>query len=512
MKIAGLTLIALALVAMTSGCKKKNSSTRPALLTLTGKAEVPAPFAVYEIFDSAQAYAPNSRYSCPKDGNASLLSGPVIVLQTMKNCSDQQWLYFYQDKAVDLSAYAQGSIEVRLQASGGTMTLSAKLQDDDTKVSTSVDLSTVGFSPSKTGVEQKILIPVKSFDTSTFDLSKLKRLLHLDVSCASTNCYLSIFSLRWIGPRTAPTSLAEFTGTQHCDPFACHALKRATYRIYQPTATGWTATPTTVGMTGDDGTYSLLLSRSALEDLMAGGKPLLFALAEAGAVFTFSAILSVEDVAADNISLDTTLSSTLASRMICPGGRFPPPNGAYCYEPTNDQRDSLEDAISTYLIAHPLSDPDLSALAETAVGDASVEASLQAIVTDETVKPTAETITAGETARPMPPPTDAGGSSSTLPDNLTAGTYLLTYQVCAAGTCQSGSQTVEATSDTATSVSRQIASVFRQTSSECGSSGVTCQDRYSSFNGSSFTASRFMTACSGDVCTTGSIVIKMTLQ
>ena len=65
------------------------------------------------------------------------------------------------------------------------------------------------------------------------------------------------------------------------------------------------------------------LLRSQLEALMADGRPLMLAMAEQGAVFTFSLILSTGDLAADDVELDTTLASTITSRLMCPGGVYP---------------------------------------------------------------------------------------------------------------------------------------------------------------------------------------------
>ena len=512
MQLKFYTFILLSLMLTLFSCSKKKAGTgdsRPPILSLAGMAALPAPFAVYEIFDSAQGYAGISRFSCPAQANGSLLQGPTLILQTMNNCSDKQWIYFYQTNPVDLSAYAQGSIELRLEATGGDMSISAQIEDDATKVSDAVDLASVGFDKSKSGLEQKVVIPVASFGKSSVDLSKLKRLLQLDVTCASTNCYLSLFSIRWLGPLKASSA---FTATQHCDPFACHALHHATYRVYQPTSNGWTATTAGAGITGDDGTYETLLTRSQIDALTADGRPLLLAMAEDGALFTFSVVFSSDDLAGDSIVLDTSLASTIAEKLVCPGGRFPPPTGAYCYTPTTAERSDLQNAIDAYLSAHPVSTVDLVAIAQGAIADSTVAASLKVIVTDSTITPTASTIKDGEGTYPLPPPNDGAATATALPANLPEGTYLFNCQVCGAGTCQQSSHTVTVTSGAASTITSEITNVFHETSLDCSGQGVTCQDRYSGFNGVSFTASRFIKACSGDVCATASVSIKMTLQ
>ena len=146
------------------------------------------------------------------------------------------------------------------------------------------------------------------------------------------------------------------------------------------------------------------------------------------------------------------------------------------------------------------------------MADAAVAAALKAPITDTTINPTTETLKASEAANPLPPPSDGPATATALPANLPAGTYLFSYQVCGAGTCQEGSQTVVAAENTGKTIADQISSVFSQTSKDCSGEGVSCQDRYSGFNGSSFTASRFIKACSGDVCATASVSIKMVLQ
>jgi hypothetical protein len=497
-----------------SGCHKKSASGNPRLpiLTLAGTAEVPAPFAVYDVFNSAQAFAAITRFSCPAQGNGSLIQGPTVVLHTVKNCSDQQWLYFYLSDPADLSAYAAGTIELRLQATGGDMSISAKIQDDATKVSKEVDLAAYGFDKSKGGVEQKVAIPVSHLTGDGLDLSKLKRLLHLDVNCASSNCYLSLFSVKWLGPTEPEAAKTALRDQRHCDPFACHALKQATYRIYRASSQGWTATPVGGGITLDDGSYRLLLNRSELETLMNEGKPLMLAMAERGGVFTFSALITADILDVDQFVLDTTLSSTLASQLVCPGGRSPAAAGSYCYAPARSALVSLQDALTAYLAAQPVSTTDFAAIAGAAAANPAIEQALKSIMTDPNLMPTSQIIQEKIASSPLPPPTDGPASSSSLPTDLPAGNYLFSFRVCGAGICQDGSQQVTAASGDVTNISNQIAAVFKQTSLDCAAAGVTCQDRYSRFNGTSFTASRFMQSCSGDICATASVFIKMTLQ
>jgi hypothetical protein len=319
------------------------------IMTLDGTVAIPPKFKIYPVFNNYGRPTSIEYLACPAQNNSTTIKGPVTVVHTQTNCSDQQFVHFFEEDNKDLSDYADGTIEVRLQATAGAMTLNAFIQDANTLVSNTLDVSQYGFDPTKTGVEQKISIPVSALTSgiAAFDLANVKRVLQFNIGCSSANCYLSIYNVQWRGGTETSNGL---TTTSTCPKRGCgKANTGSIVRWYMPTSYGWkSVVPTATAVTTDDGSFSAAFDKSRLVKLLKENIPIALAVSEPNSEFTFMYSVTLEEMSSKTLDVDISVESTLTAMMQCPGGVYPPPSGGYCVTATNDQRDTLQEAIAEH--------------------------------------------------------------------------------------------------------------------------------------------------------------------
>lgn len=277
------------------------------------------------------------RFSCPKDGNRSDLSGGTFTLETMGNCSDAQYVYFYDDKGPrDLKAYANGKISFKVQVNSGGNGLTFLIQDANTVLSTPVNLASFGFDPSKVSVDQLITIPVTAITTPGFDFSKVERLFQMNATCPASNCLTTLKEIKWSppdvvaalasvepGPAFSPLRIGRIP---HCDPFPCRRLPRANVGIMKPSLNGWTAEPSVPSTTTDsEGNFTLQVDANLLK----GDGPVFIAVSDKDGSFTLISTIP-DDLIRESaiIELPVDRTTTAVGMMTCANGITIPSDGS----------------------------------------------------------------------------------------------------------------------------------------------------------------------------------------
>jgi hypothetical protein len=126
---------------------------------------------------------------------------------------------------------------------------------------------------------------------------------------------------------------------------------------------GTVYTPTKTGIINADGTYRLTIERWALD--FGDKAPIFIGASDTAHTFTLIAEIPLDlSVAGADLVIDINPSTTVAGRMICPGGIYPPPANTWCYSdpktPSVDKTEMIkiiEDALAGNLTGLQTGEP-----------------------------------------------------------------------------------------------------------------------------------------------------------
>jgi hypothetical protein len=305
-------------------------------VTLKGTVAVPdAPSDVIILSDAQHtAYQWNACYAGTQDSN---LQGGQFLLESTNNCAGAQYVYFYDTSPRDMKAYAKGTIKFKVQANNANQNLSVLIQDANTTVSNTVNLSLYGFDGSKVAVDQAIAIPVTALTVPSFDFSKVDRLFQLVANCSASDCFTTLKDIRWSPPATLSTApalsfeKASFSPMAaripHCDPFPCRGARHARVNIIKSTPLGWKAEPAVNSVVTDsEGHYTIQVDVSILKNAVG---PVFIGASDADGTFTFLSTIpndQMKESATINLAVDRT--TTAVGMMVCANGMTIPSDGS----------------------------------------------------------------------------------------------------------------------------------------------------------------------------------------
>ena len=150
----------------------------PKTVTFRGTVAVPDGPRNYVVLSTAKHLAYQWQ-SCPETSNNSVLNAGSFLLESQSNCAGAQFVYFYTQTPADLSAFAHGTIDFKVQVNNSSQQLTFLLQDSFSVASTTVSLSQFGYDPSKLTVDQQISIPVTQVAGMGFNLKSVQRVFQI---------------------------------------------------------------------------------------------------------------------------------------------------------------------------------------------------------------------------------------------------------------------------------------------------------------------------------------------
>lgn len=263
-------------------------------------------------------------YQGANDTSVSIVNGQ-FMLESTNNCSSAQYVYFYAPSPVDMKAYAQGTIQFKIQVNNASQHFTLIVQDAQA-VEASVNLANYGYDSNNVSVEQLISVPVTALTGP--NLSQMVRLFQLNATCNTSDCYTTLSNIRWVPPATLPGAAPYATSARRiprCDPGPCRGLPRARVGVMQASQNGWTAVPADSTTTDAEGYYTLRIEAS----LLVNGGPFFIGATNAdGTATLLSTLPGGSWKAGASFGVDVDRSTTAVGMMVCPNGMTIPADGS----------------------------------------------------------------------------------------------------------------------------------------------------------------------------------------